>query len=46
MELDERSKNESDCNAVKNELENVIRYYMSDFELPDEPTINDFLVMS
>lgn len=46
MELDERSKNESDCNAVKNELENVIRYYMSDFELPDEPTIYDFLVMS
>ena len=39
MELDERSKDEADCNAVKIELENVIRDYMSDFELPDEPTI-------
>ena len=46
MELDERSKNEPDCNAVKTELENVIRDYMSGFELPDEPTIYDFLVMS
>lgn len=46
MELDERGKDEADCNAVKIELENVIRDYMSDFELPDEPTIYDFLVMS
>lgn len=46
MELDERSKNELDCNNVKIELENVIRDYMSSFVLPDEPTIYDFLVMS
>lgn len=46
MELDERSKNEPDCSAVKNQLEKVIRSYMSEFELPDEPTIYDFLVMS
>lgn len=46
MELDERSKNEPDCNNVKIELEKVIRGYMSSFVLPDEPTIYDFLVMS
>lgn len=46
MELDEQSKNEPDCSAVKNQLEKVIRSYMSEFELPDEPTIYDFLVMS
>jgi hypothetical protein len=46
MELDERSKEEPDCNAVKIELENVIHDYMSDFTLPDEATIYDFLVLS
>lgn len=46
MELDERSKKEPDCNAVKIELENVIRDYMSNFILPDEATIYDFLVLS
>ena len=46
MELDDRSKDEQVCNDVKNELENVIRSYMSEFQLPDEPTIYDFLVMS
>ena len=45
--LDKAKENTSYCpKKVKNELENVIRYYMSDFELPDEPTIYDFLVMS
>ena len=28
MELDERSKNEPDCSAVKNQLEKVIRSYI------------------
>lgn len=46
MELDDRSKDEPLCNDVKTELENVIRSYMSEFQLPDEPTIYDFLVMS
>lgn len=46
MELDERSNNEPDCFEVKNELETVIREYMSSFVLPDEPTVYDFLVMS
>ncbi len=46
MELDERSCKEPECLIVKNELEKVIREYMSSFVLPDEPTIYDFLVMS
>lgn len=46
MELDERSKNEPECNSMKIELETVIREYMSSFVLPDEPTIYDFLVLS
>lgn len=46
MELDERSENEPDCNNVKIKLENVIRDYMGNFVLPDEPTVYDFLVMS
>lgn len=46
MELDERSKTEPDCNNVKEELEKVIWDYMSDFVLPDEPTVYDYLVMS
>ncbi|MCO7128198.1 hypothetical protein NIE88_20860 [Sporolactobacillus shoreicorticis] len=45
MELDERGKKESDCAAVKIELEKVIRDYMSEFVLPEEPTIYDFLVI-
>lgn len=46
MELDERSKSEDDCKAVKEELEKIIREYMSNYKLPDNPTIYDFLVMS
>lgn len=46
MELDERSKNEQDCKEVKEELEKIIWEYMSDYQLPDNPTIYDFLVMS
>ena len=46
MELDERSKSKDDCKAVKEELEKIIREYMSNYKLPDNPTIYDFLVMS
>lgn len=46
MELDERSGQDSECACVKEKLEDVIRDYMSQFYLPDEPTIYDFLVMS
>ena len=46
MELDERSKKENKCREVKEELEKIIRGYMSDYLLPDNPTIYDFLVMS
>lgn len=46
MELDERSKVESDCKEVKEKLETMIWDYMSSFQLPDEPTIYDFLIMS
>jgi len=46
MELDERSKDEESCQEVKEELEKLIWNYMSDYELPDNPTIYDFLVMS
>lgn len=46
MKLDERSKDESLCNDVKIKLESVIRSYISEFQLSDEPTIYDFLVMS
>lgn len=46
MELDERSSQEPKCDCAKKRLEDVIRNYMSQFYLPDEPTIYDFLVMS
>ena len=46
MELDERSKNEQDCKDVKEKLETLIKKYMSNYQLPDNPTIYDFLVMS
>ncbi|SFJ17638.1 hypothetical protein SAMN02910355_1376 [Terrisporobacter glycolicus] len=46
MELDERSHHEPECMHVKIELEEKIREYMSDYQLPDEPTIYDFLIMS
>lgn len=46
MELDERSKADPLCQEVKEELEKIIWEYMSDYQLPDTPTIYDFLVMS
>lgn len=46
MELDERSLEEPEYMNVKIELEEKIRKYMSDYQLPDEPTIYDFLIMS
>lgn len=46
MELDERSKDEQNCKEVKEELEKIIWEYMSNYQLPDNPTIYDFLVMS
>lgn len=46
MELDERATNEPNCLEVKEKLETVIRDYMESYELPDEPTIYDFLIMS
>lgn len=46
MELDERSKADPCVQAVKEELEKKIWAYMSDYQLPDTPTIYDFLVMS
>ena len=46
MELDERSKIEPLCQEVKEELERIIGTYMSEYQLPDTPTVYDFLVMS
>lgn len=46
MELDERSKDEQNCLEVKVELEKIIREYMSNYQLSDNPTIYDFLIMS
>ena len=46
MELDERSATEPEFREVKEKLEMIIRNYMSSYELPDEPTIYDFLIMS
>lgn len=46
MELDERSKTEADCMTVKKKLETKIFNYMSEFQLPDSPTVYDYLVMS
>lgn len=46
MELDERSKDEKNCLKVKEELEEIIWEYMSKYQLPDSPTVYDFLIMS
>lgn len=46
MELDERSKDEKNCLKVKEELEETIWEYMSNYQLPDSPTVYDFLIMS
>ncbi|XZK30816.1 hypothetical protein ACSXCN_04715 [Clostridium perfringens] len=41
-ELDERE----DCLEIKKELENKIEKYFLEYELPDKPTIYDFLLLS
>lgn len=46
MEIDERSQEEEKCREVKEELQKIIWEYMSSYELPDCPTIYDFLVLS
>ncbi|WP_225316080.1 SIR2 family protein [Lysinibacillus fusiformis] len=46
MELDARSATEPKCLEVKSELEEIINKYMSDYKLPSEPTIYDFLILS
>lgn len=46
MELDTRSEQEVDCANIKNELERIIFNYMAEYEIPDEPTVYDFLVLS
>lgn len=46
MELYERSKIDSSCKKVKEKLEKIIWEDMSAYQLPDKPTIYDFLIMS
>lgn len=46
MELDDRSKEDLQCQKAKTELENRISQYMSEYELPLEPTIYDYLILS
>lgn len=46
MEIDNRSKNEPLCLEVKDELERKIYEYISEYCLPDSPTIYDFLLLS
>ena len=46
MELDERGRTEPNCKAAKEKLEKRIYDYMSDFSIPDEPTIYDYLILS
>lgn len=46
MKLDERSNFEPDCMAAKERLETEIYQYISDYRLPNYPTIYDYLVLS
>ena len=46
MELDERSLCEVDCANAKDELERRIYNYMSEYTIPDDPTVYDFLLLS
>ncbi len=46
MELEGRSGQELDCAVVKKELEQKIFDYMKEYEIPDEPTIYDYLILS
>ena len=45
MDLDSRSHEEPECNKVKYELDSSIRRHMSEYQLPDEQNIYDFLVL-
>lgn len=46
MELDERSNQEKDCEKVKSELEQKIFKFMTEYEIPNTPTIYDYLILS
>lgn len=46
MELDCRSVLEGECKKVKERLEEEIYNYFVSFEIPDSPTVYDFLVLS
>lgn len=46
MELDERASTEPDCKIVVDSLDKEIRSYMSGFEIPEQPTVYDFLILS
>ncbi|MDL2300137.1 hypothetical protein LJC01_00635 [Clostridiaceae bacterium OttesenSCG-928-D20] len=46
MEIDERSQTEMKCYDAKVKLQDAIRDYMATYELPDEPTVYDYLVLS
>lgn len=46
MELDDRSNREKDCENIKFELEQRITKYMTEYEIPDSPTIYDYLILS
>lgn len=46
MELDERSSDDDECRKAKEDLEKRIYDYMSDFAIPDEPTVYDYSILS
>jgi len=46
MELDERSYSDDNFMQAKNKLKEAIYTYISQFELPDEPTVYDYLLLS
>lgn len=46
VEIDEKSKNDKDFVKLKNNIENSIQTYMESFQLPDQATIYDLLILS
>lgn len=46
MELEERSVTEPQCKIVKLKIEEIVREYMEQYKLPDNPTVYDFLILS
>lgn len=46
MELDERSVSEEACLVAKEALEQRIYAYMSEYVIPEAPTVYDFLILS